>query len=87
MPEPLLPDYTYASGCGGWLHPAGRNAPQQPAAYANNYENDGNRSEVSSDGLGAQAGFDSDLSEQLTLSMLGGWVSIDTNYSSGQPIP
>ena len=84
--SPFYQDYTYASGYGGWLHQWTERTLLRLQAYANNYENDG-QVKVSSDGLGAQAGFDSDLSEQLTLSMLVGWVSIDTNYSSGQPIP
>jgi hypothetical protein len=79
-------DYNYTSGYAGWQNQWSERSRLRLQAYGNRYENDGSVIEVSSDSLGVQAGIDSTLSEQLSLSLLAGWVSVDTEYSTDLPI-
>lgn len=79
-------DYKYASGYAGWQNQWSERTRLRLQAYGNRYENDSSVIGVESDSLGVQAGFDSTLSEQLSLSLLAGWVGVDTEYSTDLPV-
>jgi hypothetical protein len=84
----LYQDYEYISGYGGWIHEWSELTTLRLQAYGSRYENDaGNLRpvEVESDSLGVQAGFDYDVSEQLSASVLGGWLKVKTEYDTGTP--
>jgi hypothetical protein len=73
--------YEYLSGYGGWTHQWTERTRLRLQAYASRYENDA-ALKVESDTIGAQAGFDSELSERLSVSVLAGWADVDTDYST-----
>lgn len=76
-----LQDYKYSTAYAGWLHQWSQRTQVRLQAYGNRYEND-SFIKVESDSLGVQAGFDSQLSEQLSISLLAGWINVDTDYST-----
>jgi hypothetical protein len=81
--EPYV-DYNFYSGYLGGTHQWSERTRLRLQAYANRYEN-GGQIDVTSDTIGGQAGFDSDLSEKLTTSLLAGWAEVDTTYNSNLP--
>ena len=83
--SPLKVDNDFLSGHAGWTHQWSQRTRLRLQGYANRYENDA-QLKVKSDSLGVQAGFDSTWSEQLSVSLLAGWVSVDTDYSTNLPI-
>jgi hypothetical protein len=86
----LLQDFQYLSGYAGWLHQWTERTRFRLQAYASGFDNDANvitDTEVETETVGAQFGFDSTLSESLSTSLLLGWANVDTEYSVelGQP--
>lgn len=80
---PQLDDFDYSSGYIGWLHRWSEMTRLRLQLYGSWFENDNNDlTDVESDTLGVQAGFDSDLSESFYTSLLVGWATVDTDYSS-----
>lgn len=77
----LFQDFDFLSGYGGWLHQWSERTQLRLQAYGNRFENRDGIVNVSSEGLGAQAGIERALSEQLTMSVLLGWISVATDYS------
>ena len=82
--SPEYQNYDYVSGYAGWLHQWSERTQLLVQGYGYRYQNDV-REKVESDGLGGQLGFKSDFSEQLSASLLAGWVATDTTYSSRLP--
>lgn len=78
-------DYDYLSAFAGWLHRWSPRTQLRLQAYGNRTENRGTVS-VIYEGLGAQAGIETALSEQLELSLLAGWLSIDTGFDATPPL-
>ena len=70
IPESLLPGLHLTPRAWRWLHQWTERTLTAPQAYANNFGTTARS--VSSDGLGAQAGFDSDLSGTAPLVDAGG---------------
>ena len=83
--SPLLDNYDYISGYTGWQHQWTERTRLRLQGIANRYENDANV-QVTSDSLGAQIGFDSQFSEQLSVFLLAGWVNVDTDYSTNSTV-
>ncbi|MFV8819496.1 hypothetical protein [Haliea sp. E17] len=78
-------DFDFVSGYAGWINQWTERTRLRLQGFASRYENDGDIT-VSTDGAGLQAGFDSDLSERTTTTLLIGWVSSSTDYSTNLPI-
>jgi hypothetical protein len=76
-----LQNYEYTTAYAGWLHQWSERTQLRLQAYGNRYEN-GNIITVESDSLGVQAGFDSQFSERLSVSLLAGLINVDTDYST-----
>jgi hypothetical protein len=77
-----LQDFDYLSGYGGWLHQWSEVTQLRLQAYGNRFENSGGIVNVSSDGLGVQLGIDTQLSERLTLFLLAGWITVESEYET-----
>lgn len=76
-----LIDYSFYSGFVGWLYQWSSQTKLRVQGYANYYENEASfRTE--SDGYGLQLGLDSQLSERLEVSFLGGSSHIKTDYEA-----
>lgn len=78
-------DYDNLSGYAGLTHQWSERTRLRLQGYGARFENDA-QIEVTSDTVGVQAGFDSTLSEQLNMSLLAGWITTDTEYSTKLPI-
>lgn len=78
-------DFDFVSGYVGWVNQWSERTRLRLQGYASQYENDEDVS-VSTDGTGLQAGFDSKLSERTSTTLLVGWVSSSTDYSTNLPI-
>ena len=81
----LLRDYDFVSGYLGWLHQWSERAQLRVQGYASAFENDDNFDtdlKVETDTLGAQVGFDTTLSEKMSMSLLLGWANLESEYSS-----
>ncbi|NQX87054.1 MAG: hypothetical protein HRT77_00165 [Halioglobus sp.] len=79
--SPLQTDFDNISGYAGWRHQQTERTSLRLQVIAARYENDANL-QVTSDSVGAQVGFDSELSEALNVFLLVGWVNVDTDYSA-----
>jgi hypothetical protein len=79
--SPIYSDYDYVSGNFGWRHQWREQTSLILQGTASRYENDG-ETEVTSDTLGVQAGFETQVSEALKASLLMGWAGVETDYSS-----
>lgn len=79
-------DFEFVSGYAGWLHQLTPITQLRVQAYGNRFETDGGLVDVSSDGLGAQAGIETSLTKRLSLSLLAGWLTVETDYSAGAGI-
>ncbi len=84
--SPRYRDYDYISGNVGWLHQWSEITLLRLQGIASRFENDADL-QITSDSIGVQVGFDSQLSEQLSIALLAGWVSVDTDYSTNSSIP
>lgn len=80
-------DFAFLSGYGGWLHQWSPITQLQLQAYANAFETRGGVIDVQSDGLGVQAGFDTQFSERLSMFLLAGWITVETGYTASPGIP
>ncbi|MEM1152960.1 MAG: hypothetical protein AAGI44_02400 [Pseudomonadota bacterium] len=78
-------DYQYVSGYGGWLHNWSERIGLRLQAYASHYENE-SEIKVSSETLGLQAGFETQITERLSAFLLAGYVNVDTEYSTNLPV-
>lgn len=76
----LYEDNDYTSGLLGWVGRRNERVLLRLQAYASHYESTGDI-EVETDSLGAEFGFDYDISEQLQTTLLAGWIWIETDYS------
>jgi hypothetical protein len=83
--SPFYRDYDDISGNAGWQHQWTERTRLRLQGIASRYENDADI-QVTSDSLGAQVGFDSSLSEQLSVFLLAGWVNVNTDYSTSSYI-
>ena len=81
--EPYV-DYNFYSGYLGGTHQWSERTRLRLQAYGNRYEN-GAQIDVTSDSLGGQVGFDSELSRQLSTSILVGWAETQTEYKTSLP--
>lgn len=79
-----LRDFDYTSGYLGWLHQWTEPTQLRFQVYASLFENDANLVtdvELETETIGAQVGFDSTLSQKMSVSFLVGWARLDTEYS------
>jgi hypothetical protein len=79
----IYQDNNYTLGRIGWVGQRNERVLLRLQAYANYYESTG-EIEVETDSLGAEFGFDYDISEQLQTTLLAGWVWAETDYSFSQ---
>ena len=83
--SPLYDNYDYIAGNAGWQHQWTERTLLRLQGIASRYENDADLQQTS-DTIGAQVGFNSQLSEQFRVFLLAGWVNVDTDYSTNSPI-
>lgn len=78
-------NYDYVSGNAGWIHQWSELTTLRLQAFGGRYENK-SQTKISSNSTGIQAGFDYQLAEQLSASLLAGWVKLKTDYSANLPV-
>ncbi len=83
--SPLYDNYDYIAGNVGWQHQWTERTLLRLQGIANRYQNDADLQQTS-DSLGAQVGFNSQLSEPLRIFLLAGWVNVETDYSTNSSI-
>ena len=83
--SPRFRDNEFISGYSGWLHQWSERTQLRLQGSAARFENDAQLGVVSTS-YGVQAGFDSMLSEQLQVSLLAGWTTVDSDYDTNSSI-
>jgi hypothetical protein len=83
----LYDDYNFTSGNLGWINQRSKRLSLRVQAYGNHFEGGEAEIEVETDSLGAEFGFEYDVSEQLQTSLLVGWVWAETDYSASLAVP
>lgn len=85
---PTLVDNESRGGYLGMSHQYTENTVVQLQAYVSRFENDA-RIGVESDSVGLQAGFSTNFTENLSVSALGGYSEVETEYFAvaGLPVP
>lgn len=71
--------FTYGTGFAGLVWQTSERSLYRLQAYGSHYESDG-LLDTQAEGIGAQIGLETQLSQPLSLKILAGWVELDSDY-------